>query len=164
MEAKRRSEVENVFLVDDSFWSMSAEEQSEILDYIVNESKMQEEISPFIQAHHVVAAVQSESGKIFTGFCIEGASGVMNLCAERVAALNMYINTGETKIKRMIAFRNEPPKVNGGMPCGACREFLMQLSYENRNMEILTDYETRKEILLKDLVPNWWGDKRYNKK
>ena len=75
-----------------------------------------EEISPFIQAHHVVSAVQSESGKIFTGFCIEGASGVMNLCAERVAVLNMYINTGETKIKRMIAFRNEPPKVNGGMP------------------------------------------------
>ena len=60
-----------------------------------------EEVSPFIQAHHVVAAVQSESGKIFTGFCIEGASGVINLCAERVAALNMYLNTGETKIKRL---------------------------------------------------------------
>lgn len=87
----------------------------------------------------------------------------MNLCAERVAALNMYINTGETIIKRMIAFRNNPPKTNGGMPCGACREFLMQLSYENRNMEILTDYESRKVVLLKDLVPNWWGDKRYNK-
>ena len=123
-----------------------------------------EEISPFITAHHVVAAVQSDSGKIFTGFCIEGASGVMNLCAERVAALNMYINTGETVIKRMIAFRSEPPKVNGGMPCGACREFLMQLSYENRNMEILTDYDSRKIVLLKDLVPNWWGDKRYNVK
>ena len=76
-----------------------------------------EEISPFITAHHVVAAVQSESGKIFTGFCIEGASGVMNLCAERVAALNMYMNTGETKIKRMIDFSSEPTKVNGGMPC-----------------------------------------------
>ncbi len=120
-----------------------------------------EEISPFITAHHVVAAVQSESGKIFTGFCIEGASGVMNLCAERVAALNMYINTGETKITRMIACRNEPPKNNGGMPCGACREFFMQLNYENRNMEIITDYETRKVVYLKDLVPNWWGDKRY---
>jgi len=120
-----------------------------------------EEISPFITAHHVVAAVQSESGKIFTGFCIEGASGVMNLCAERVAALNMYMNTGETKIIRMIACRNQPPKNNGGMPCGACREFLMQLNYENRNMEILTDYETRKIVYLKDLVPNWWGDKRY---
>ena len=122
-----------------------------------------QEISPFILAHHVVAAVQSESGKIFTGFCIEGASGVMDLCAERVAALNMYINTKETKIKRMIAFRQEPPKENGGMPCGACREFFMQLSYENRNMEILTDYESRKTVLLKDLIPNWWGDKRYNK-
>lgn len=49
MEVKRKSEVENVFLVDDSFWSMSAEQQSEILNYIVDESKMQEEISPFIE-------------------------------------------------------------------------------------------------------------------
>ena len=30
-------------------------------------------------------------------------------------------------------------------------------------MEIITDYETRKVVLLKDLIPNWWGDKRYNK-
>ena len=37
----------------------------------------------------------------------------------------------------------------------------MQLSYENRNMEILTDYESRKVVLLKDLTPNWWEDKRY---
>ena len=95
-----------------------------------------EEVSPFIQAHHVVAAVQSESGKIYTGFCIESASGVMNLCAERVAALNMYINEGQGKIKRLIAFRDNPPKDNGGMPCGACRELLMQLDYDNRNIEI----------------------------
>ena len=122
-----------------------------------------EDISPFITAHHVVAAVESEDGEIFTGFCIEGASGVMNLCAERVAALNMYIQTGKTVIKRIIAFRNEPPKENGGMPCGACREFLMQLSYKNRDTEIMLDYESRKTILLKELIPNWWGDMRYNK-
>ena len=122
-----------------------------------------EEISPFIQAHHVVAAVESESGKIYTGFCIEGASGVINLCAERVAALNMYLNEGTTAIKRMIAFRNEPPKENGGMPCGACREFLMQLDYKNRDMEIMVDYDKRETVLLKDLIPNWWGDKRYGK-
>lgn len=120
-----------------------------------------EEISPFIRVHHVVCAVLCESGNIYIGFCIEGASGVMNLCAERVAALNMYIQERTTVIKKLIAFRSEPPKVNGGMPCGACREFLMQLSYENRNMEILTDYETRKVVLLKDLLPNWWEDKRY---
>ena len=120
-----------------------------------------DKVSPFIMAHHVVAAIQSESGKIYTGFCIESASGVMDLCAERVAALNMFLDSGETKVKRLIAFRSEPPKRNGGMPCGACREFFMQLARENENMEILTDYESRKTVLLKDLIPNWWGYKRY---
>ena len=42
-----------------------------------------EQVSPFIDAHHVVCAIEAEDGQIFTGFCIEGASGVMNLCAER---------------------------------------------------------------------------------
>ena len=88
----------------------------------------------------------------------------MNLCAERVAALNMYINEHNTVIRRMIAFRSEPPFRNGGMPCGACREFLMQLSYDNRHMDILTDFSSRKTVKLKDLVPHWWGDKRYKKK
>ena len=96
----------------------------------------------------------SEGDRLFFGYVgLEGTTDTNAL---------MYINTGETRIKRLIAFRKEPPKVNGGMPCGACREFLMQLSYENRNMEILTDYESRKTVLLKDIVPNWWGDKRYN--
>lgn len=121
-----------------------------------------EEVSPFIQAHHVVCAIEAENGEIYTGFCIEGASGVIALCAERVAALNMYIQSGQTVIKRMIAFRNTPPKENGGMPCGACREFLLQLSAKNKDIEILTDYESRKTIKLIDLMPNWWGWKRYN--
>ena len=121
------------------------------------------DVSPFIRAHHVVCAIESENGEIYTGFCIESASGVLNLCAERVAALNMYMQSGQVVVKRMIAFRDEPPKENGGMPCGACREFFMQLSDKNKDMEILTDYETRKTIKLEDLIPNWWGWKRYKK-
>lgn len=121
-----------------------------------------EEVSPFVYAHHVVCALESENGDIFTGFCIESCSGVMNLCAERVAALNMYVNSGQTIIKRMIAFRDQAPYGGGsGMPCGACREFLMQLSGENRNMEIMVDYESRETITLGELIPKWWGDERY---
>ena len=120
-----------------------------------------EEVSPFIDAHHVVCAIEAENGEIFTGFCIEGASGVINLCAERGAGLNMYIQSGQTVVKKMIAFRKEPPKENGGMPCGACREFFLQLSSKNKDMEILVDYETRKTITLNELMPNWWGWKRY---
>ena len=73
----------------------------------------------------------------------------------------MYIQSGQTVVKRMIAFRNEPPKKNGGMPCGACREFFLQLSDKNKDMEILTDYESRKTVKLIDLMPGWWGWKRY---
>ena len=119
-----------------------------------------EQVSSFIVAHHVVSAVESEDGEIFTGFCIESASGVMNLCAERVATLNMYMSTGKTRIRRLIAYRENPLK-NGGMPCGACREFLMQLDRDNGEMESLTDFESRRTVKLKDVFQSWWGEKRY---
>ncbi len=121
-----------------------------------------EEVSPFIYAHHVVCALESENGDIYTGFCIESCSGVMDLCAERVAALNMYVNSGQTVIKRLIAFRDKAPYGEGsGIPCGACREFLMQLSKENRNMEIMVDYDSRRTVTLEELLPKWWGGERY---
>ena len=120
-----------------------------------------EEVSPFIDAHHVVAAIEAEDGTIYSGFCIEGASGVIALCAERVAGLKMYMMSGQTVAKRMIAFRNEPPRGTGGMPCGACREFFMQLSSKNKDMEILVNYDTKETVRLEDLIPGWWGWKRY---
>ena len=122
-----------------------------------------EDVSPFIQAHHVVCALESEDGTIYAGFCIEACSGVMNLCAERVAALNMYVSSGQTRIKRLIAFRDKPPYGGGsGMPCGACREFLYQLNEENENTEILVDYESRKTVTLKELLPDFWGKEYVN--
>ncbi len=138
----------------------------DIWEKLYNEAKKEyhpEAVSPFIDAHHVVCAIEAENGEIYTGFCIEGASGVINLCAERVAGLNMYIQSGQTVVKRMIAFRSEPPKNNGGMPCGACREFFLQLSDKNKDMEIMVDYDSRKTVTLNDLMPGWWGWKRYNK-
>lgn len=122
-----------------------------------------QDISPFIQARHVVCALESGNGTIYTGFCIEACSGVMNLCAERVAALNMYASSGQTRIKRLIAFRDKAPFGSGsGMPCGACREFFYQLNRENENMEIMVDYESRETVTLKELTPSWWGEERYS--
>ena len=126
-----------------------------------------EDVTPFVYAYHVVCALEAENGEIFIGFCIEACGGVMNLCAERVAALNMYVNSGQTHIKRLIAFRDEPPRgdiVGSGMPCGACREFLIQLDKRNENTEIMIDYASKKTILLKELIPNWWGEERYKNK
>lgn len=122
-----------------------------------------EEVSPFVYAHHVVCALEAANGEIFTGFCVESCSGVLDLCAERVAALNMYAHSGQTVVKRLVAFRDRAPYGGGsGMPCGACREFFMQLAWENQNMEFLIDYDKRETITLKELLPNWWGMERYN--
>lgn len=52
--------------------------------------------TPFVYGHNVVCALEAENGEIFTGICIESCSGVLNLCAERTAALNMYLNSGQT--------------------------------------------------------------------
>ena len=123
-----------------------------------------EDISPFIYAYNVVCALEAENGEIFAGFCIESCSGVMNLCAERVAAVNMLTNSNQTVVKRLIAFRNKPPySGSSGMPCGACREFFMQLSEKNADMEIMVNFETRETITLKELTPLWWGQERYER-
>lgn len=121
-----------------------------------------QELNPFIYAHHVVCALETESGKIFTGFCIEGLCGTAALCAERTAALNMYVNSGETAIRRLIVFRDRPPfGGSSGMPCGICREFLLQLDRKNKNTEIMVNYDTRETVTLGELMPAWWGDTRY---
>ena len=121
-------------------------------------------ISPFIYTNHVVCALEAENGDIYTGFCIRSCSGVGNLCAERVAALNMFVNSGQTKIKRIATFRDVPPTGNLSIPCGACREFLMQLNNENKDTEIITEYEGRKTIILEELTPMWWGYDKLNEK
>ena len=140
--------------------------EKDIWTKLVEEAKKQyapEDISPFITAHHVACALESENGEIYSGFCIEGASGVIALCAERIAALNMYIQSGQKVVKRLVCYRaGEPDGTGGWTPCGACREFFLQLSDKNKNMEILTDFKTRTTVTLNDLTPDWWGYERYN--
>lgn len=120
-------------------------------------------MTPFIYAHHVVCVFESENGEIYTDFSIEGYCGVMVLCAEKMAALNMGVNSGQTVERGMIAFSDKPPYgEDGGMPRGACREFSTQLFLENKNMEILVNYSIRKTEALEALMPKWRGVGRYS--
>lgn len=121
------------------------------------------EWSPFVTGNNVVAAVEDENGKIWTGINIETASGVVCVCAERVALLKMVTESGTVVVKRILAYGQQLPikELNNWSPCGACREFLMQLSNKNIDCEILMDWNSRETIKLKDLLPNWWGDVRF---
>ena len=113
-------------------------------------------ISPFIEAGGVAAAVLTESGNVYTGVCIDTAC-TLGMCAERNAVANMITN-GESKIMRLVCVMRDG---SVGSPCGACREYLMQLDIDSPQMEILVDLETEKTVLLKDLIPDWWGTKRF---
>lgn len=42
-----------------------------------------------------------------------------------------------------------------GLPCGACRELMMQL--DANELEILTGREPVHTMTLSALVPQWWG-------
>ena len=109
-------------------------------------------ISPFIEAGEVAAAILTEGGNVYTGVCIDTASA-LGMCAERNAIANMITN-GESKIVKLACCFSDG-KV--GTPCGACREYLMQLDKDSGNIEILIDKDTMKTVRLKDMIPMWWG-------
>ena len=113
-------------------------------------------VSPFIEAGGVAAAILTESGNVYTGVCIDTAC-TLGMCADRNAIANMITN-GESKIVRLVCVMRDG---SVGSPCGACREYLMQLHKDSPEMEILVDLEPEKSVLLKELVPNWWGTQRF---
>ncbi len=108
-------------------------------------------ISPTIEVGSVAAAILTKNGNIYTGICIDTACS-LGMCAERNAIANMLTN-GENEIDKVVAIVESG---SVGAPCGACREFMMQLSKGSGNIEILMDYATRKTVRLKELLPDWW--------
>lgn len=113
-------------------------------------------ISPFIEAGGVAAAILTRNGNIYLGVCIDTASA-LGMCAERNAIANMITN-GESRIEKVVAVM---PDGRVGSPCGACREYMMQLDKDSGDIEILLDLESRRTIRLKELIPDWWGEEEF---
>ncbi|MBQ3137291.1 MAG: cytidine deaminase [Clostridia bacterium] len=113
-------------------------------------------ISPFVDAGGVAAAILTKKGNIYVGVCIDTAS-TLGMCAERNAIANMITN-GESQIDKVVAVMSDG---RVGSPCGACREYMMQLDKDSGEIEILMDLETKKTVKLKELIPNWWGTDKF---
>ena len=79
------------------------------------------------------------------------------MCAERNAIANMITN-GESQIDKVVAVMRDG---RVGPPCGACREYMMQLDKNSGEIEILLDLDTQKTVKLKELIPDWWGHDRF---
>lgn len=110
------------------------------------------EVSDFIEAGGVSAAVESVSGRIYVGVCVDTAC-TLGVCAERNAIFNMLTN-GENGIRCVIAMNRSGKAIP---PCGACREFMTQLMPESyREIEVMMDYEKGEVVTLGELTPGWW--------
>jgi cytidine deaminase len=70
----------------------------------------------------VGAAIEDETGRIFTGCNIENATYGLTICAERVAVFKA-ISEGARKFKR-IAVAADTEVLTP--PCGACRQILWE--------------------------------------
>lgn len=109
---------------------------------VVNPKKISEQIC----SGGVGAAVLTKNGNIYTGINIDTDCS-LGMCAERNAISTMITN-GEFEIK-MVAAVNKRGQVLP--PCGACREFMMQLK-NSKDIEILVD-NNGTIVKLKDLMP-----------
>ena len=109
----------------------------------VNPKKISEQIC----SGGVGAAVVSNAGNIYTGVCIDTDCS-LGMCAERNAVSTMITN-GEIEVKMVVAVDK---KGNVLPPCGACREFMMQLK-NSQETEVLVDNKGT-VVKLKDLMPH----------
>ena len=110
------------------------------------------QVSEYVSAGAVAAAILSDSGRIYTGVCVDTAS-TLGICAERNAIFNILTN-GEQTIRKVLAIM---PDCKTGAPCGACRELMVQLMPDSyKSIEIMLDYENGRVVSLGDLTPEWW--------
>ena len=110
------------------------------------------EVSRWIEAGGVAAAIETDAGNIYTGVCVDAAC-TLGICAERNAIFHM-LTQGENALRRVVAVDREGKVLP---PCGAYRELMTQLMPETyREVEILLDYDTGEAAKLGDLTPRWW--------
>ena len=100
----------------------------------------------------VGACVLYESGKKYLGCNVENVSYGLTLCAERNAISSAIANGETSKIKAIAIYS---PKQNKCMPCGACRQWLSEFAFDNKETKIILE-DDNEEILvlsLEDIFP-----------
>jgi len=99
----------------------------------------------------VGAAVLGARGT-YTGVNVENASYPLGLCAER-AALAAAISTGDRELKgiAIACIDASGGDIQEVMPCGACRQWLAELSPEAEVIVCASDLN--QSFLVEDLLP-----------
>ncbi len=110
-------------------------------------SAREKAFAPF-SGFKVGAALQTESGKIFTGCNIENASYGLTLCAERVAIFKA-ISEGERNFTKLAVVADTDSLTP---PCGACRQIIWEFCGDAEI--ILSNLEGKVEVMkMSELLP-----------
>lgn len=100
----------------------------------------------------VAAALETTTGAIHAGVCIDTGSGT-GFCAEHAAIASM-VTSGEYAIARIVAvWRDAEGRLTVLAPCGRCREFIRQIDQSNIETTVLLGHG--RTARLRDLLPEW---------
>jgi len=95
----------------------------------------------------VGAALQTKSGKVFTGVNVENAAYPTTMCAERTAVFKA-VSEGEREFDVIAVVTS-----NGGPPCGSCRQVLAEFGLDTIVLIANTEGELLEETTVFDLLP-----------
>jgi cytidine deaminase len=100
----------------------------------------------------VAAALETTTGAIHAGVCIDTGSGT-GFCAEHAAVASM-VTSGEYAIARIVAvWQDDDERLTVLPPCGRCREFIRQIDPSNIDATIVLGHG--RSAPLRDLLPEW---------
>jgi cytidine deaminase len=114
---------------------LSAQERGQLLHSARDAA--QHSYSPYSR-FRVGAAILTETGETILGTNVENGSYGLTLCAERAALASLIARSGRVEIRAVAvacvdAREARPAEL---MPCGACRQWLMELAPD---AEVLID-------------------------
>ena len=105
-------------------------------------------VKPSISAGGVACALETASGRVYTGINLDLACGI-GTCAEHAAIAEM-LKARETAIRRIVAI----DEAGVLAPCGRCRELIVQVDRANLDCEVVLPGDTSMRVA--DLLPRAW--------
>lgn len=110
-------------------------------------------ISKDFELGSVGCALINENGDIFLGKNLD-MSCSLGMCAER-NAISTALTSSLSPIKRLICVHKSGKIIT---PCGACVEFMKQMDFLTKDIEIIISLDPIKTLKLNQLVSHWWRD------
>jgi cytidine deaminase len=99
----------------------------------------------------VGAALLTASGKVYDGVNVENAAYPDSICAERTAAFKA-VSEGEREFVAVAV-----ASVNGGSPCGSCRQVLSEFGLAARVLLVNDAGEIVQRTTVRELLPLAFG-------